>query len=165
MMMTGNRDEVMTDDRRLLRPAALTAALLLAATLGGQPIGAQTAADRAGAERAAQDYLGGLYEGDSDRIRRSVSPDMVKVGYYRENGRYQRSPMTFDELVQFADDVRARGRYPAADAPRRVEVLDVLDQTAVVKVYAWWGSDYLSMARIDGRWQILQILWQSPPEG
>ena len=47
-------------------------------------------------------------------------------------------------------------------APEEVLVLDVLDQTAVAKVTAWWGTDYLLMARFEGRWMITQVLWQTP---
>jgi hypothetical protein len=39
--------------------------------------------------------------------------------------------------------------------------LDVRDQTAVVRVVAWWGQDYLQMAKHDGRWMIVHVLWQS----
>jgi hypothetical protein len=34
---------------------------------------------------------------------------------------------------------------------------------AVAKVTASWGVDYMLLAKPDGRWQIQQILWQSPP--
>jgi hypothetical protein len=44
-----------------------------------------------------------------------------------------------------------------------VEIYDVQDQTASAKLTAWWGTDYLLLARIDGRWMIRQVLWQSPP--
>lgn len=126
---------------------------------------AQATPDRAGVERAAMDYLDGFYEGDPDKLRRSVSPDVVKYGYYRENGHYEGTPMSFAQMIEFANNVRTRGNFPAADAPKRVEILDVLDQTAVAKVFAWWGSDYLAMAKVDGRWMIAQVLWQSPPRG
>ena len=45
-------------------------------------------------------------------------------------------------------------------------MLDVLDQTAVAKVTANWGIDYMLLAKFDGRWKIVEILWQShPPKG
>ena len=126
-------------------------------------IAAQTAEDRAGVERAALDYLEGFYEGSEEKIRRGVHPDVLKFGFAMRDGRYQRVPMSFEEMIGFANDVKSSGRFPPADAPKRVELLDVLDQTAVAKVYAWWGSDYLSMAKYDGEWKIVQVLWQSPP--
>lgn len=145
------------------------AACGIALTLSAPALGAQEStsghADRQGVERAALDYLEGFYEGSEDKIRRGVHPDAHKFGFYREDGEYHQSPMSFEEMLAFARNVRESQNFPRADAPKRVEVLDVLDQTAVAKVYAWWGSDYLTLARYDGEWKIVQVLWQSPPEG
>ena len=46
---------------------------------------------------------------------------------------------------------------------KQVAVLDVLDQTASAKVVAMWGIDYMHLAKYDGRWQIINILWQAHP--
>ena len=138
--------------------SALALALLLPAAAN-----AQSADDRAGVERVALDYLEGFYEGSEEKIRRGVHPDVLKFGFAMRNGEYQRIPMSFDEMLGFARNVRESGRFPDENAPKEVELLDVLDQTAVAKVYAWWGSDYLSMAKYDGEWKIVQVLWQSPP--
>jgi hypothetical protein len=42
-------------------------------------------------------------------------------------------------------------------------VLDVLDQTASAKIVAMWGIDYMHLAKYDGRWQIINIVWQAHP--
>ena len=34
--------------------------------------------------------------------------------------------------------------------------------TASAKLTAWWGTDYLLLARYEGRWMIRQVLWQTP---
>lgn len=135
-------------------------ALMIPAAVSGQ-----SAEDRAGVERAAMDYLEGFYEGLTDKIRRSVHTEVLKFGFARrgDNGDYRRIPMSFDQMLAFATNVKETGDFPDENAPKRVELLDVLDQTAVAKVYAWWGSDYLSMAKYDGEWKIVQVLWQSPP--
>jgi len=125
---------------------------------------AQTPNDRAAVERAALNYLEGFYEGSTDKIRQSVHPDANKFGFYMQDGTYHRTPMSFDGMLEYAEDVKAKGNYPDKDAPKRVEILDVLDQTAVAKVYAWWGSDYMTLAKYDGKWMIVQVLWQTEPE-
>jgi len=51
---------------------------------------------------------------------------------------------------------------PASTA-KEIALLDVQDQTARTKLTAWWGTDYLLLARHDGRWMITHVLWQSPP--
>lgn len=142
------------------KAAVLTA---IAALWVAAPLAAQTHEDRAGVERAALDYLEGFYEGSTEKIRRGVHPDVLKFGFALDEGEYRRIPMSFDQMLAFAENVRSSGDFPGPDAPKQVELLDVLDQTAVAKVYAWWGSDYLSMAKYDGEWKIVQVLWQSPP--
>lgn len=146
----------------LLRGSCAALAVLLMAGPGSTQ---EASGDRAGVERAALDYLEGFYEGDPSKLERSVHPEVLKFGFAWRDGDYQRVPMSFDAMLGFAERVRAQGQQPGPDAPKRVEILDVLDQTAVAKVYAWWGSDYLSMARYGGEWKIVQVLWQSPPQG
>ena len=48
---------------------------------------------------------------------------------------------------------------------KTVVVFNVLDKTASTKIMAHWGVDYLHLAKVDGRWMIRAILWQSPPPG
>jgi hypothetical protein len=51
-----------------------------------------------------------------------------------------------------------------AQAARDVTVFEVNDQTASAKVTAQWGLDYLLLAKYEGRWKIIEIVWQSPPK-
>ena len=55
---------------------------------------AQTPDDRAAVERAALNYLEGFYEGSTEKLRQSVHPDAHKFGFYKEDGKYKRSPMS-----------------------------------------------------------------------
>jgi hypothetical protein len=126
---------------------------------------AQTPDDPAAVERAALNYLEGFYEGSTDKLRQSVHPDAHKFGFYIEDGKYKSTPMSFDEMLAYAEEVKASGNHPDENAPKSIEVLDVLDQTAVAKVYAWWGSDYMTLAKYDGNWMIVQVLWQQAPDG
>jgi hypothetical protein len=148
----------------MLRASLTTLALLLAVP---RPAVAQTAADRTAIEAAAMDYIEGFYTGDSTRLVRSVWPEVRKYGYYREPGSatYGGSAMPYDAFMRFARSVREGRNLPPAGAPKEVRVLDAQDQTAAVKVRAWWGTDYLLLAREGGRWQIVEVLWQSAPPG
>ena len=146
---------------RRLAPALF--ALLLAAPSAAL---AQPAADRAAVRQAALDYVEALYEVDTSRVVRSVHPALTKYGYYRADGTYRGGAMTYDELKQLAlrwnRDPR---RVDPETAVKEVVVFDVLDKTASAKVVAHWGVDYMHLAKVDGRWLIRNILWQSPPPG
>ena len=40
----------------------------------------------------------------------------------------------------------------------------MLDQTASIKLVAEWGVDYMHLAKFDGKWMIVNMLWQGPPK-
>ena len=127
---------------------------------------AQSVDDRAAVRQAALDYVEALYEVDTSRVARSVHPALTKYGYYRADGTYRGGAMTYDELKQLALRWnRDHQRVNPETAVKEVVVFDVLDKTASAKVVAHWGVDYLHLAKVDGRWMIRNILWQSPPPG
>jgi hypothetical protein len=144
---------------------AITMAIAIVATLAPRP--AASAQDTAGVRAAALDYLEGFYTGDSTRHIRSVRPEVYKFGFSRHRDSTSYRPgtqMTWDGFHRYTQGVRERGgRGAPANAPKQVEIFEVLDQTASAKVTAWWGIDYLLMGKFDGRWMITHVLWQSPP--
>jgi hypothetical protein len=143
--------------RRLLLIAL--AALLLADTAS-----AQTAADKDAVRQAALDYVEGIYQVDPSRIERSVHKNLTKRGFWREPAEAAYRPesvMTFDQLMKLTASWNKDGKRDTSI--KQVEVLDVLDQTASAKIVAMWGIDYMHLAKYDGRWQIINIVWQAHP--
>jgi hypothetical protein len=130
------------------------------------PAAPARAADRDGVRRAALDYLEGFYEGDSAKIARSVRPDVRKVGYFtsQSSATYEAEEMPFADFLSYVRNFKQRGRTTPATAPREVTVGEVNDQTATAKVVAWWGIDYLQLAKYEGKWMIVNVMWQSPPK-
>jgi hypothetical protein len=122
--------------------------------------------DRAAVRRAVLDYVEGFYEGDTAKLARSVWPEVRKYGYARSSGGYRGMAMPFPTgFVAYADGVRT-GRHKTPPGARKdVTLFDVQDQTASAKLTAWWGTDYLLLAKEGGRWQITHVLWQSAPAG
>ncbi|REJ73554.1 MAG: hypothetical protein DWQ36_07130 [Acidobacteria bacterium] len=147
----------------------VTTTILLSASLLALPTAvtantADAASDDHAAVRAAVlDYVEGIYEVTPERIERSVHPELAKVGWGRDaEGNYNESPMTQQQLVDLAGSYNKDGRIPA-DAPKEIEVYDVLDKTASVKLTAAWGIDYMHLVKLDGRWMIRNVIWQSHP--
>ena len=126
---------------------------------------AQQAPDTAGVRRAVMDYVEGFYQGDSTRLVRSVSPRVFKYGYFIPNGssQYSGEQMAWPEFHAYANRVKAQNRQQPPSARRDVTIFEVLDQTASAKLTAFWGVDYLLLARENGRWVITHVLWQTPP--
>lgn len=146
-------------------PRAISLAALVAAVAIAPAAFAftQAAKDREAVRLAALDYVEGIYDVQPERIQRSVHPALVKRGFYKKDAStpYVEMPMTYDQLVTLSKNWNREGKRDTSI--KQVEVYDVLDQTAVAKVTASWGIDYMLLGKFDGTWKITQILWQSPP--
>lgn len=152
---------------RLLALGALililpTTALAQRGTTSAPP----TAADSASVRSAVLDYVDGIYLADTARIVRSVRPELAKRGYWvpRNQTAYANEPMTFAELINVAKTWNPNRQRNPDSMVKEIQILDLLDQTASAKLVAQWGVDYLHLARYDGRWMIVNVLWQSPPK-
>lgn len=141
--------------------------ILLIATVVLLPVaaGAQTDADREGVRAAVLDYVEGIYEVDASRIERSVHPELAKRGFFVKKGETAYSPhvMTFQQLVDLAKSYNKDG-HVKRDAPKEIVIFDVSDQTASAKLTAVWGIDYIHLAKYEGKWKFINVLWQTPPK-
>ena len=123
--------------------------------------------DEEGVRNAVLNYVEGLYQVDSNRIKQSVHTDLYKIGYYyrkdleKYTGPHQ---MTYQELVNLAASWNKDGDNANDDSPKKIEILDLLDKTATAKLSAEWGIDYFQLAKENDRWMIMNVLWQSPPK-
>jgi putative lumazine-binding protein len=143
---------------RSIAAASLAVVVTLASSLSSR---AQD--DRAAVQQAALDYVEGIYAVQPDRIERSVHPTLNKRGFYKKDASspYVESPMTYEQLVKLASSWNKDGKRDTS--VKEITILDLLDQTAVVKLKASWGVDYMFLGKFDGKWKITQILWQSHP--
>lgn len=125
--------------------------------------------DEAAVQAAVLDYVEGIYEVQPERIARSVDVTLRKYGYWRPNdsNEYRNGrEMNYKQLHNLAAQWNKEGRVDAATAPKEVKVLDMYDKTASAKLVAHWGIDYFHLAKEDGKWKIINVIWQShpPPE-
>jgi len=126
---------------------------------------AQEVSDKQKIEEVCLNYLEGFYEGDATKIEKSVKPSLYKYGYWKnsETGKYAgEGHMTFQQAVDYSKRVLENKSFAKEDAPKLVEVLDVMNHIAVAKVTAWWGYDYLLLSRTEDSWIIEQALWEGP---
>lgn len=124
----------------------------------------QREAEKEAVQQAVLDYVEGVYNVDPTRIERSVHPELTKLGFYRPANKttYAAGRMSYAKLIEVAKTWNKDGKLPAT-APKEITIFDVQDQTASAKLVAEWGSDYFHLAKYDGKWKIINVLWQSPP--
>ena len=145
-------------------------AAVLAAALSAAPALAQDAWITHSAEVGAVDaavrapleaYLRGHATGSADEFRPAFHPDAQLWGM--RNGALIR--MTAEEYIG-----RASGAPAADEAQRRrwIEAIDVTGDTAAAKIILDYPAvrftDYMALSRIDGRWVIVNKMFQAEPK-
>lgn len=117
-------------------------------------------------EKACLSYIEGFYEGDTTKLKAVLTPELYKQGYWKsKEGKYESEGlMSFQQALDYAKQVREKKNFAKADAPKKVEVLDVSNHIAAAKITAWWGIDYMLLSKQDDKWIIEQVLWEGPLE-
>lgn len=118
--------------------------------------------DKVKIKRAALDYIEGFYEGDTIKIKRSIHPELSKLGFGRKSKGSKQHIMSYEKAIGFARDVANDPQLAASsDAVKKIEILDAQDKIACVKLTVYWGVDYLLMAKYGDKWMITKVLWQA----
>jgi hypothetical protein len=136
---------------------------VLAVLMIAPSLRAQTAADSAAIRQAALDYIEGWYEGSAERMERAVHPDLAKrIVNVDQRGRNVLGHQSAMTLVQ--NTRRGGGKEtPVAERRTDVRILDTFGNTASVRVDADRWIDYLHLAKWNGRWVIVNVLWENRP--
>jgi hypothetical protein len=123
------------------------------------------AADEAAIKQTALDYIEGWYEANPERMERALHPDLAKriVRVSPDNKIYRLDQMSAMGLVQGAR--RGGGsQTPKEKQQKDITILDVYENSASVKIIALDWIDYLHVARWNGRWLIVNVLWELKPQ-
>ena len=115
-------------------------------------------------EGAALDYIQGYYAGDEARMERALHPDLAKriVRTNPNNGRSSLGQMSAMTLVQIS---RNKAADPEDQWVDDVTILDIFENVASVRVDAATWIDYLHIAKWNGEWKIVNVLWEMRPQG
>lgn len=129
------------------------------------PATQKESADEQAVRAAIEDYVLAFYEAEPERLAKSLSPDLKKMGYWRgpEDAEYH-GPlhMSYDQAVELATKWNADGSE-GTDIDYSIRLFEVADKTACAKLTAKWGMDYFQLAKEPDGWRIHHIVWQSAP--
>jgi len=112
--------------------------------------------DRTEIEAVLQTYLDGLYEGDVDKLAAAFHPTSSLT--YEENGVL--TPLPRDRWLEA---VRDRPSPKSRGLPRHDRILQI-DQASPTAAFVKlecaipprYFTDYLSLLKVEGRWQVAQ---------
>jgi len=145
---------------RLFRFAVLLLSVLLPGIARGQ-----SSADSAAIRATALDYAEGWYEGNAERMARALHPELVKRIVVRDTATGRTMVQGMGASVLVNSTRHGYGKETAKERQQKdVTVLDIFGNAASAKaVMADW-VDYMQLARVDGRWVIVNVLWERKPK-
>jgi hypothetical protein len=122
--------------------------------------GTEVPDERSQVAAVARDYLESWYTADADRIGRALHPDMVKR--YVDalpTGRQVVHSLTRNLMIEMT---RGGGgsKLPPESRQIVVDVLDISGDIAVARVSSSEYLEYLSLAKCNGQWAIINTLWR-----
>ncbi len=122
----------------------------------------QTPKDSLEIKQAALDYIESQHLGKPEQFERSAHPRMVKRTFWthKKTGKeYLRETFT-DAMTLLAETYNQNGDKFPENPKKEVIILDVYDKTASVKLIADDWIDYMHIVKLNGKWQIVNVLWQ-----
>jgi hypothetical protein len=119
---------------------------------------------KADVERTALDYIDGAYSANAERMERALHPELTKMmlGRHRQTGEPFLYKMGASDLIE-----GTRAGLGALEEDKRnieVDVYDIAFDMASVKVASAMYIDYLQIAKVNGEWKIINVLWVPNPE-
>lgn len=123
----------------------------------------QTDADREAIRRTALNYAEGWYEGNAEKMESALHPDLAKrIARSNDKGQTRLDQMSAMALVQGTRTGFGK-QTPKEEQQKDVTILDVLGGAATVKLEMRDWVDYMHIARSNGKWVVVNVLWEMKP--
>jgi hypothetical protein len=152
------------------------ALVLMNVAVADSTVSTQNDTDSAAVKQTLLNYVEGWYEGDAARMERALYPELAKriVRKNPRTGKDYLEKMTAKVLVNdtgtdggcAADSTESRPKctlIPKEKQQRDIAIFDIYKDEASAKVVFLGWVDYVHLARINGRWVIVNVLWQEKP--
>ena len=120
--------------------------------------------ETAAIRRTLLDYIEGFYDGDAARMESSLHPELAKRIAHPDptSGRTHLAEMSALLLTRLTRDKASRPT-PKPDQQKDITVLDIVQNAASAKIVASTWIDYLHLSKVNGRWVIVNVLWEMKP--
>jgi hypothetical protein len=121
---------------------------------------ADPAPEKEAITRAALDYIEGWFEGNAGRMDRALHPRLAKrmVVPNPQGGPERFIDLTKDQMVEATGKGGGKAVAPEKRAIK-VTILDIYRDIASVRVDSVTYIDYLHLAKSEGGWKIVNVLW------
>ena len=117
--------------------------------------------DLEGIKQTVLDYIEAWYQGDPERGEKALHPDLAKriVRSDKQSGRDRLENMSAAFLMERWRSGQGK-ETPADRQKKEITLLDIHGKIASVKLETGAWVDYIHLAKFDGQWVIVNILWE-----
>jgi hypothetical protein len=123
---------------------------------------AQSKQDSLDITRVTLAYLESQHKPNPKQMEQALHPRMVKRTFWKDKATQKDYLTEFfaENMVILAEKYNVKGdKFPTVPK-KEVRLLDVSDRTASVKLIADEWIDYMHLAKLNGEWKIVNVLWQ-----
>ncbi len=116
--------------------------------------------DREKIRQTTLDYVEGWYRGDTERMRRSLHPSLVKRTLKKDSptGHTYLNYLTQEEMVVATEE--GGGSFVEIDEQAyTITILDIYEEIASVRADNPDWIDYLHLVKLNGEWLIVNVLY------
>lgn len=142
-----------------LSKLCFTLVILLAITT---EMNAQTKQDTLDIQKVALDYIISQHKPNGEQMKNALHPRLVKRTFWKDATsqiEYVRET-TAEGMVVVAETFNKDRKHFPENPKKEVKLLDVSERTASIKLIADDWIDYMHIVKVQGKWQIVNVLWQ-----
>jgi hypothetical protein len=123
---------------------------------------AQTLQDSLAIKQATLDYIESQHLPNSAQMERALHPRLVKRTFWKdkETQKDYLRETSAESMILLAESYNKKNDKFPLNPKKEVKFLDVSDRTASVKLIADEWIDYIHLAKLNGSWKIVNVLWQ-----
>lgn len=144
----------------MTKRAALAALIALFSVVS---VAAQQGSAEDQIKQAALNYAEGWYEGDAAKMESALHPDLAKRRIETNaQGRSRVSELSSLGLVQMTRPGYGKNT-PKAEQVKEVKILDIFRDIATVRLEMRDWVDFMHIAKYNGKWLIVNVLWDTKP--
>jgi len=112
--------------------------------------------------QVALDYIESQHNVNPAQFERAAHPRMVKRTFWKDKktGKEYLGETFTDAMILLAETYNLKGDKFPENPKKEVIILDIYDKIASVKLIADDWIDYMHIVKLNGKWQIVNVLWQ-----
>jgi len=111
--------------------------------------------------KAAMDYIEGWYEGNVERMKNCLHPDLQKreIRILKQTGNSQFGLHSASTLIE-GTRLGYGKKIPVENRDIKITVFEIFNDIATVKAASMLCTEYLHIVKYNGEWKVLNVLWQ-----